>query len=73
MIHPKDESFVNHTKTLANRRSPRFSVTSPYVGGLEVAVFFGSFSSAVRRNEQKPFASFRKEALSHHTSSLYHF
>lgn len=52
MIHPKDESFVNHTKTLTNRRSLRFSVTSPYVEGLEEAVFFGSFSSAARRNER---------------------
>ena len=61
MIHPKDESFVNHTKTLANRRSPRFSVTSPYVGGLEVAVFFGSFSSAARRNEHNLLLLFEKK------------
>jgi len=35
----------------------------PLCRGLGVAVFFGSFSSAVRRNEQDPFGSFRKEQL----------
>ena len=48
MIHPKDESFVNHTKTLANRRSPRFSVTSPLCRGLGGSSLLCFFSSAAR-------------------------
>ena len=52
MAHPLGHRLESHTKTLINRRFPRFSVTSAqYRGGsVGVDVFFSSFICAKRKD-----------------------
>ena len=62
MAHPLGRKLESHTKTLINRRFPRFSVKSPNIGGdlVGVDVSFRSFLCA-RENEHMMFHCFSQK------------
>ena len=55
MVHPKGESYVNHTKTLMKATSRRNQLHPPHIGGglVGVDVSFASFLCAKEKEGEK--------------------